>query len=260
MLAHHQQSIANVKGYFEQQPEVLALLLGGSIAHGFATPASDVDVLIVVSDEVYADRLARGQVHFFNRELCTYPEGYVDGKFVSRDFLEKVRARGSEPARFAFQDAQVLLSRLEGLPELLAGIAQYPVAEKAERLSRFYAQFTAWGWYLSEALKHANPYLLNTSASKLALFGGRLILAHNERLYPYHKWFLKVLEQAPDKPAGLESQIVALMEHPSHETGREFYDLVNNFRAWPSPDDWPTQFMLDSELNWMDGTSPVDDL
>jgi len=261
MLAHHQQSIANVTRYFEAQPDVLALLLGGSLAHEFAGPASDVDVMIVVSDEVYAERLARGQVHFFNRELCTYPEGYVDGKYLSQGFLEQVRARGSEPARFAFQDAQVLLARPDGLPRLLGEIARYPAAEKAERLQRFYAQFQAWHWYTGEALKQHNPYLLSVAVSKLALFGGRLILAHNERLYPYHKWFLRVLDGAPDRPAGLCELIEALTARPSGELAEQLFSLVDGFQAWPAPPaGWPTQFMVDSELNWVGGPAPIDDI
>ena len=32
MLPHHSQSIQNVKEYFQRDPEVLALLLSGSIA------------------------------------------------------------------------------------------------------------------------------------------------------------------------------------------------------------------------------------
>jgi predicted nucleotidyltransferase len=49
MHLHHIQSIQNVTEYFQRDPEVLALLLGGSIAHGFETPTSDVDILIFVS-------------------------------------------------------------------------------------------------------------------------------------------------------------------------------------------------------------------
>jgi len=261
MEAHHELAIAKVTDYFEHEPGILALILGGSLAHGFATAVSDVDVMIIVSDDEYARRAAEGQVHFFNRELCAYPEGYVDGKYLGQGFLELVRARGTEPARFAFQDARVLFSRLDGLPEQLVEIARYPAADKAARLQRFYAQFLAWNWYVGEALKHTNPYLLGVSATKLALFGGRLILAHNERLYPFHKWFLRVLEQAPDKPAGVAAQIEALTAHPSQDTAQQFYETVNGFQAWPTPPTgWPAQFMADSELNWISGPGPIDDI
>lgn len=261
MLPHHQHSIENVTRHFSSDPEVQALLLGGSLAHGFASPTSDVDVMIIVSDEVYADRLRTGRVHFFSRELCSYPEGYVDGKYLSQGFLARVQAEGSEPARFAFQDAQILISHLAGLEHRLQTIARYPIAEKAERIGRFYAQLEAWFWYAGEALKSGNQYLLNLSASKLVLFGGRLLLAHNELLYPYHKWFLRVVEGAPEKPAGVREQIEALTASPSRETLDQFYATIKNFRAWENPTaNWPTQFMLDSEWNWQNGPTPIDDL
>ena len=50
MYPHHAESIQNVGAFFEQDTEVLALLLGGSIAHGFAGPTSDVEVMLVISD------------------------------------------------------------------------------------------------------------------------------------------------------------------------------------------------------------------
>jgi len=58
MYPHHAQSIQNVIDYFQRDPEVIAVLLAGSIAHGFQTPASDVDILILVSDEEYKRRVA----------------------------------------------------------------------------------------------------------------------------------------------------------------------------------------------------------
>lgn len=258
---HHQQTIENVTRHFASDPEVLALLLGGSLAHGFASPTSDVDVMIIVSDEVYAERLRAERVHFFSRELCPYPEGYVDGKYLSEGFLAQVQARGSEPARFAFQEAQILFSRLAGLAEQLQAIAHYPTDDKAHRISRFYAQLEAWYWYAGEALKLGNRYLLNLSAGKLVLFGGRMLLAHNERLYPYHKWFRRVLEAVPDQPAGLRDHIDALLAAPNRETLDQFYAAIKNFRTWEgSTANWPTQFMLDSEWNWQDGPPPIDDV
>ena len=93
------------------------------------------------------------------------------------------------------------------------------------------------------------------------LFSGRLILAHNELLYPYHKWFLKVLEGADEKPDNLMTSIEALNENPNAENIETLYVSVQDFRPWVEGDfNWSTQFMLDSELNWKAGATPVDDL
>ncbi len=261
MYPHHTQSIQNVSEYFQRDPEVLALLLAGSIAHGFETPSSDVDIMILVSDKDYRTRLESNQVHFFNKDLCTYEGGYVDGKYSSLNFIEQVKEKGSEPARFAFAGSRVLFSQIDGLAEEICKVTEYPSAEKAERIKRFYAQFEAWHWYSQESLRLNNQYLLGTSVSKLILFSGRLILAHNELLYPYHKWFLRVLEDAGDKPDGLLESIQQLNAAHTTENIECLYEKVKTFQPWSNDQyGWPTQFMFDSELNWMDDKTPVDDL
>jgi predicted nucleotidyltransferase len=182
MHSHHSQAIQNVKEYFARDPEVLALLLSGSIAHGCEGPTSDVDIMIFVSEEDDQGHFQTGQLHFFNTDLCTYEGGYVDGKYQSVNFVKQVLEKGSEPARFAFEGSQILFSRVDGFAEDVWKVVEYPVSEKAERIKRFYAQFEAWHLYCDEALSKGNQYLLGTAVSKLILFGGRLILAHNEML------------------------------------------------------------------------------
>jgi hypothetical protein len=261
MFPHHIQTIQNVTDYFQRDPDVLAVLLSGSIAHGFETARSDVDLMIFIPEESHREHVRRAQVTFFNRELATYEGGYVDGKYLSPSFVQQVLERGSEPARFAFEGARVLFNKIPDFEEKIGRVAEYPLAGKAERIKRFYAQFEAWRWYCGEALKQGNPYLLGTSVSRLILFGGRLILAHNEMLYPYHKWFLNVLEKAQDKPADLLACIRALSGSPTIEHIERFYEKVQTFQIWSEdPHGWPVQFMLDSEWNWMDGKTPVDDL
>ena len=261
MHPHHIQTIQNIKEYFERDPEALALLLSGSIAHGFESPTSDVDIMIFLSEQNHQKRFQTGQLTFFTTELCTYEGGYIDGKYISLDFVKQVAEKGSEPARFAFEGSQILFSKIDGFEQEIHRVAEYPSAEKAERIKRFRAQLEAWHWYCGEALKRGDQYLLGTAVSKLILFGGRLILAHNEMLYPYHKWFLNVLEQAKDKPADFMACLQALAESPTAENVEAFYEKVKTFQPWiENPYGWGAQFMLDSELNWMDGKTPVDDL
>lgn len=62
MHPHHVQSIQNAKEYFQRDLEALALLLSGSIAHGFQSATSDVDIMIFVSEEDYQNRFQRGVV------------------------------------------------------------------------------------------------------------------------------------------------------------------------------------------------------
>lgn len=258
---HHQETIQRALDHFQAQPQVLALLLGGSIAHGWAQPTSDVDVLIVVSDEEHQQRSAKNDTQFYSPELATYLDGYVDGKYLSPAFMAQVEQQGSEPARFAFADAQILFSRLEHLDDRLQRIARYPVEDKINRIKRFHAQLQAWYWFTGEAHQKQNRYLMNVAASKLLLFGGRLVLAHNEMLYPYHKWFLAMLERAPHKPEGLLQVMQTLSEEATHANATPFFQLINDFRTWEADEiAWPNRFMRDNELTWLEGTTPIDDI
>lgn len=261
MLAHHAETVQRTTDHFAAQSNVIGLLLAGSLAHGFATATSDVDVMIVVSDAEHRERLQNGSTCFFSRELCTYADGYVDGKYTSLPYLADVAARGSEPARFAFQDARVLFSRDLTLAARLQSVARYPTGEKESRLWRFQAQFEAWYWYCGQGLEKRNLTLLRTAVSKLVLFGGRIVLAHNETLYPFHKWFLRVLAGVPQQPPELIPQIEVLAGNPTRERIDEFAKTIREFRPWAiSHATWPAQFMADSENNWLHHPAPIDDI
>ena len=55
--------------------------------------------------------------------------------------------------------------------------------------------------------------------------------------------------------------IQTLTESPNAENIAAFYEMVKTFQPWSDDrDHWPVKFLLDSELNWMDGRTPVDDL
>lgn len=261
LSGHHAATLARATEHFRRDDQVQALLLTGSLAHGFARPGSDVDVAIVVSGEEYRRRAAEGALNFYDAGLSTYDGGYVDGKFVDLDFMRKVAAGGSEPARYAFKDTRVLFSRIDGLDDLLQSVTRYPTEHKDAKLARFAAQLEAWHWYVHQAVDADNRYLLQLACSKLALFGCRLILAHNELLYPFHKWLPRVVQGATSKPADFDRRLDDLTAAPSATSASAFYDTVKHFQDWPTQGVvWSMQFMRDTELNWMSGHTPVDDL
>lgn len=262
LAPHHAASIRNLVAEFERDPAVQALLLGGSLAHGFARPDSDIDVAIILTPGAFQQRRQGGQLHYNNRSLCTYP-GYIDGKFMDLDFLRLVAARGSDPARFAFKDSRILFSRIGGLESLLADIVRYPAAQTPERTARFGAQLLAWRWYYGEAVRQDNPYLLGLALQKITLFSGRIVLAQNEMLYPYHKWLLRVAASAPRRPAGFPANIRGLLtEHSWPRVDAYCRDILAFAGVDFAEADalWPTRFMQDTELKWMTGEPPIDEL
>jgi hypothetical protein len=150
---------------------------------------------------------------------------------------------------------------MEGLPELLAEITRYPEQNHALRLKRFAAQFEAWNWYVREGLKKNEEYLVRTAIQKMILFGCRLILAHNRQLYPYHKWLLREVAGCEKKPKDIISAIERLYNEPGLQSVDSFYKKIRKFGRWPvGIYEWPRFFMADSELNWLDGEPPIDDV
>lgn len=260
---HHVETLRNVVDRFEPDPTVLAVLFGGSLAHGYGRETSDIDLVVVVTREEMAWRRATLELTHASDELATYEGGYTDAKFVDLDFLRDVAARGSEPARWAYDGARVLFSREPELAGVLTRVATYPEEGHEERVRSFAAQLAAWRWFFCEGAGKDNAYVQTTALAKLVLFACRLTLAHNRTLYPFHKWVLRVVEDVPDRPADLLERIDALLAAPDQDQVDSLASTVlEHFGHDPAEVDrtWGTRFLLDTELTWQRGGAPVDDL
>jgi predicted nucleotidyltransferase len=261
MFSHHIQAIETVTAKLKKDERILGIIVGGSIAHGFSSESSDVDLMLVLSDSDYQLALEKKDLHYFETESAAYEDGYVEGKYISSSFIEAVIEKGTEPARFAFNDAFITYSTLDNLEQLVSLASAYPVKEKEDKMQKFHAQFEGWKWMFHEGQKRKESYVINFSIVNLVLFGGRLLLAHNEVLYPYHKWFMRVLGDSAEKPTGIIEFMNRALSEQSEVAVEELYQAIKNFRQWPEYDKgWLERFILDSEINWMYGTVPIADL
>ena len=261
MTPEQQRAIDTFLAAYAPKPEFPAILLAGSLAHGFAKPTSDVDILLVATEAEFERRVLERKLTFSLWDVCEYEGGYIDCKVVSIASLQQVRERGSDPARYAFKDARILHSRLPELGALLDAVAQFPVQEQDARRHRFLCQLLAWKWYLSQSIDKANPYLITLAVQKLVLFACRVVLNENELLYPFHKWLLEETRRAPRQPEGFMALLDALMAAPTMAAAQALSDRVFAFAGRAEKEtDWPNQFMRDSELNWLEHEAPVDDL
>jgi len=249
LYKHHQEAIENITVKMKKNEDVLALLIAGSIAHGFAAADADVDIMIVVSQEEYERRYDEKKLVYYEGESCNYEDGYIDGKYVSVDYIKEVAKNGSEPEKFAFKDAYLAFSRIPGLEELIKEATRYPVEYKKARMSWFYAKFREWYWFYEDGLKKKNFYLITTAIANMVLCGGRAILAYNELLFPYHKWFLRVLEGAAYKPDNLMPMIYRLLEERSPAAAAALVKAIDSFTDWGiKSTDWAQFVMGKNEL------------
>lgn len=258
MHEHHRRVIERLTERFVPDAEAVALLISGSVARGEARADSDVDAFLVVTDEAFARRRREHALSFEADDLCDYPNGHAGGEVIDLAFLREAVERAPEPTRFAFSGALVAFANVPEVAALAAGIAVYPETERHEKLVSFAAELPVHRSYLAFGEYSRNPYVLAQCAEQLVLFGGRLILAHNRRLFPGRKWFLRELARAPEQPAGLLELAAALLERPSIATSDAFCDAVLHFADWPSPTEgtWD-RYRRNHQWRWREGTSHI---
>ena len=255
MLEQHRLFAAEVTERFRRDETVEALLVAGSVAHGLARPDSDLDVMVVVSAEEVERRTAAHAVTF-------YEDGDLglDGKAISRAFVAEVAERGSEPARWAFTDAIVAFAREPGLEELVRSAGRYPEAERDEKLRNFVAHALLMRWFHGEAAKRRDPYLAAYASSRLVLYAGRAILAHNRLLYPSHKWFRTMVERAPERPGDLLERMDAALAAPSAEHAELLTSAVVETVGVDVPlAEAASRFTEQSEWGWRRGPAALDE-
>ncbi|MBA2679655.1 MAG: DUF4037 domain-containing protein [Ktedonobacteraceae bacterium] len=258
LQAHHLAVVERLKALFGEDPRYLAMLVGGSLAKGWGNANSDVDILLVVTEEEYARRAASDDLGYINKEICDYPDGYVDGKIIDEAFLRDVAERGSEPARAAFINAHIAFSHLPHLAEMIQSIPVYPEQDREKKLRAFYCQIQAHRWFIKEAAKRQSTYLMAHATSEMVFFSARLILAYNRILYPFHKWLMRAVEDVPEKPADFLPLAEKLLKEGSVAHAETLWECINGFRDWQITDSWGVRFMHDSEWTWRNGQLAVE--
>jgi hypothetical protein len=184
LQAHHLKVVKRLKALLQDDPRYLALLVGGSLVKGWGSVNSDVDILLVATEQEYARRIVNDDLWSYHTEICEYPGGYVDGKIIDEAFLHDVAQRGSEPARAAFINVHIAFSHLPHLNELLKQIPVYQEQERDQKMRSFYCQVQAHRWFMSEAARWQAVYVLAHASCEMVFFSARLLLAYNRRLSP----------------------------------------------------------------------------
>lgn len=261
LYPHHESTIENIRKEFISDDNVLAILVGGSIAHGYARKNSDVDIVFILTDKEYDRRKSDDNLLYFNRELCTYPDGYVDGKCVNLDYLRLVNEKGNEPTRYAFKDVFFIFCKDDSIKKLIERIPVFSDSAREDHARRFFAQLTAWKWFLSEGKKHKNRYLENLAVSNFVMYSCRLILNHNRLLYPFQKWLLKETEKAEHKPEKFMANIQKLLKNRNAKLMDKIYADLKNMKLCDFDETkWGTFFHKDIETTWMQHDPYIADL
>ena len=87
------------------------------------------------------------------------------------------------------------------------------------------------------------------AVSNIVLYGGRALLAYNEMLFPFHKWFLRVLAEAEHKPEGILDLIDKVLNTRSPEAVKQFVTAIDNFtNSGIEASEWASCVVTEEEL------------
>jgi len=232
MHKHHEEAIENLIAFYKGKPGIIAVILGGSVAKGLERIDSDIDAVIVVTDEKYGELAWEGRLCEGPADGCNYDGGYYDVKFVTKGFLAAVGSHGSEPARNAFVKARVLFSYDAEIYDIVPRLGVYPKHEKDERMKSFFSAFAMHQGYYWDCAKN-NPYLKIRTVSEIILYGYRLLLLHNETLFPCQRNLVETVAELADKPVGIVEKGNRFISVMTQEAKDDFAQSITDFFKFP---------------------------
>lgn len=252
MYPHHERALESLKAYFAKEPGVIAVIFGGSVAKGLERPDSDIDAMVIVTDERYEELKAQNQLAQVIFGYCDYEGGYFDIKYMTKGYLAAAADHGSEPTRNSFLKSRCLMTTDPEIPELVEKVQTFQKQEKNEKQLSFYAALSLNAGYFWNFIEE-DPLLKARTVSDIAFFTLRLLLEDQEVLFPCAKSLLKTVEQLEHKPEGVLDCCRAFLENPCEQTREAFTRPVLEFISFRPPEDGNkvlTRFVEDNEQWW----------
>ena len=252
MYKHHEESLQNLIAYFSDRDEVIALIFGGSVAKGAERPDSDLDAMVIVTQEFYNEKKEKRQLAETIHGHSTYEGGYFDLKYYTKEIFRAAAEKGSEPARNAYVGARLLFSKDDEIAGILEKIPVFQRAEKEEKLLVFYGGL--WlNYHYFLGIENLGRYMRVRTATEIVYCCYRLILQDKEVLFPCNRQLEEFVLKSPGKP----EQIVALagrfLEKMDDDSAKAFVDATLDWISFQPPEDSSvmlTKYVEYYELWW----------
>lgn len=251
MHRHHLDSIEKMKEYFYGKEGVIALVLGGSVAKGNERPDSDLDGMIIVTDEEYERRKAMGKTAECIVGHCTYPEGYFDVKYMTKDYIKVAAEKASEPTRNSFIKASVLFSSDPEIFDIVPRIGVFQEHEREDKMISFYGDYLLNHNYFIRSCK-VDGYMRLHAVGEIIYSIYRMILQENGILFQCNRRLEESVAAAPNKPENIVQLGRAAAEKQDDESIDAFAKAYFGWTKYPLPDKGiaHSRYVTDFEQWW----------
>lgn len=200
---HHREAVKELISIFREKEGVIALVFGGSVAKHMEREDSDIDAMVIVTEEFYErKRKVNCIAECISMGDCAYPGGYFDVKYMTKDYIRDAAEKGSEPTRNSFIVSHVLFSADEEVTELVRRIPVFQKQEFEEKMLSFFSNLQLNYNYFWKACR-PEGYMKLKVASEIVYSLYRMVLQENEILFPCNRRLEQFVKLAPDQPEHL---------------------------------------------------------
>jgi predicted nucleotidyltransferase len=238
---------------------ILGLILCGSVAKGTETDRSDIDVFVVVTDERF-DKEKETKNYFWGTDFDSEEFNVeVDGKIIPKDFLSKVWQFGNECVKGTLYHSKVIYSRDTDIEKLLENKYSISIEQKNVNVKKFYSLMKSCRFSADDDLE--NILFVNKCIYDTVFYACRLVLAHNDILYPCVKNLHKALKQCKDLPDNFIPLMNKVMDSYDFNDVVEFYNCVDRyFKNYRFDNRLRRGYVLENELFWYFNTFPYSEI
>jgi len=234
MYKHHEKSIEYMKEYFREHGAI-AFILTGSVAKGTARIDSDLDCMVIVSEEEYAEKEKHNATTEIIDGLCAYEGGYFDVKYMTKEYLKDLAAKGSEPARNGFTKARILFCNDVEIEDIMPRIPVFQKKEKEEKLLSFYSNFWLNYHYFLKSCS-IDGYMKLHTISEIIYSIYRMALQENEILFDCNRRLEQQVETISEKTAELVKAGRKLESSQSIQDADIFVDKYMEITTYVPPE------------------------
>lgn len=97
-MQHHDAAVERFITKASLDPDVLAVVVDGSVASGLERPDSDVDLVLIVTDDAFQRALDADRLSYVD-DTAGYADGYYDIKVATLAYLDRAAQRSAGTIR-----------------------------------------------------------------------------------------------------------------------------------------------------------------